>query len=384
MPTTRWLIIVCVASVFNFPTQLLPLMRIVLVRRGYSPTGGAERYLCRLADTLANTGHQPDLVTSENWPKSAWQHGEIHRLPGKNPLVFAEALQQLVPTLNGDRLVSLERVWACDAYRAGDGVHAAWLDRRAAYESPWKSHFRRWQTKHRMLLQLESALFSGAAGRIIVNSKMVAEEISQYYHTPAEKIHLVYNGYDLPSVHTPPADNTSPAAIKRAYGIPEDATMVLFTGSGWERKGLAHAIAALKMLKHPKVHLLVAGVGKTRAEYRHSHVHFCGPVQDMPPLLRAADVFILPTLYDPFSNACLEAACHGLPVITTDANGCAEILTEGIHGSITRPGDIAALSAALEFWASPGRAAAAKSVCALNAARFSMAANVEATIKALL
>ena len=73
----------------------------------------------------------------------------------------------------------------------------------------------------------------------------------------------------------------------------------------------------------------------------------------MPALWEVADLFVLPTLYDPFSNASLEAAAHGLPVITTDANGFSELLAEDRnHGSVVPPGQPKSLAAALATWTS--------------------------------
>ena len=63
-------------------------------------------------------------------------------------------------------------------------------------------------------------------------------------------------------------------------------------------------------------------------------VRFLGPVSDMAACYAAADVFVAPTLYDPFSNACLEALAAGLPVLTTPANGFSEILTPGRDGEV--------------------------------------------------
>ena len=59
----------------------------------------------------------------------------------------------------------------------------------------------------------------------------------------------------------------------------------------------------------------------------------------------AADAFVLPTIYEPFSNACLEALASGLPVITTQANGASEIFTGGLRDLVVdEPGDEAALA----------------------------------------
>jgi UDP-glucose:(heptosyl)LPS alpha-1,3-glucosyltransferase len=92
-------------------------------------------------------------------------------------------------------------------------------------------------------------------------------------------------------------------------------------------------------------------------------------------------VFVLPTVYDPFSNACLEALAAGLPVLTTHANGFAEIITEGVHGSIFAPGDVAALGSALHSWRE--RAAEARERCQALAARYSVAENTRRSLAVL-
>ena len=114
---------------------------------------------------------------------------------------------------------------------------------------------------------------------------------------------------------------------------------------------------------------------------------FLGPVKDMRALYAAADVFVAPTLYDPFSNACLEALAAGLPVLTTRANGFAEIITPGIHGEAVDtfsydPG--AALTEALQTWSDPEKRHAARSLCAALATGFTIERNVEETLRILL
>ena len=104
----------------------------------------------------------------------------------------------------------------------------------------------------------------------------------------------------------------------------------------------------------------------------------------MPPLYRSADVFLLPTVYDPFSNACLEALAAGLPVITTRANGFSEIMETGKHGTIVdRPQDVDAIGAALQFWSDPARRAQAKMDNLALAAHFDISRNVAETLAIL-
>ncbi len=96
--------------------------------------------------------------------------------------------------------------------------------------------------------------------------------------------------------------------------------------------------------------LLVAGRGNQR-KYKSRCAHFLGVVRDLPALYAAADIFILPTLYDPFSNASLEALAAGLPVITTRANGLSEVIEDGVHGTVVEDSrDVSALVDAIHTW----------------------------------
>lgn len=359
------------------------VMRVALVRRAWAATGGAERYLMRFAAGLAAHGHEPMLVSGPDWPVERWPHGEIIRLPAGSPRGFADALAAQRGRIGCDHLFSLERVFACDSYRAGDGVHAAWLDRRATREPKWKSAFRRWQPKHREILALEKALFTGGARKIIVNSRMVAREICDHFGTSEGRIHLVYNGYDLPARESTEEPGHGRDATRQRLGLRDDQTLVLFTGSGWERKGLADAVAALDRLRDKSVILVVAGAGKLRARLQHARVIYPGPVLDMAPLYAAADLFVLPTLYDPFSNASLEAARHGLPVLTTTANGFGEWIDEEVNGSLFAPGEVERLAQALEYWSAGYRAREARARCAEKVAGLTVAANVEQTLAAV-
>jgi UDP-glucose:(heptosyl)LPS alpha-1,3-glucosyltransferase len=101
--------------------------------------------------------------------------------------------------------------------------------------------------------------------------------------------------------------------------------------------------------------------------------------------LAAGDIFILPTVYDPFSNASLEAMAAGLPVITTRANGCSEIIEPKVHGSVVdRPDDVKALSDALHFWSDESRRLTARPALLERATQFDLSRNVAHTMEVLL
>ena len=110
-------------------------LNIGFVRRGFSPSGGAEAYLRRVAGALVAAGHETTLFTTKDWPEKEWAFGRIIRVGEEKPIAFADGLERIDPRKNCDLLVSLERVWRCDFFRAGDGVHRAWLERKAQFES---------------------------------------------------------------------------------------------------------------------------------------------------------------------------------------------------------------------------------------------------------
>ena len=364
-------------------------LRIAFVRRGYSRSGGAEAYLKRLADGIVKAGHEVQLVATNEWPENQWPFGSKKRLEATTVIGFADELEQIRPQLHCDVLFSLERVWSCDAYRAGDGVHRAWLARRRQFEVPLKQFVRVASRKHRDLLQLEESVFEKRkAARVIVASQMVAKEIIDLYGYPADKIDLVRNGVPLEKCRFDPAvRERSRAELK----LKQDQIALLFAGSGWERKGLLFAIEAMALCKNRKMRLLVAGRGDARPYkttrlrfWREDPVRFLGEVANLVPTYAAADIFILPTIYDPFSNACLEALASGLPAITTRSNGFSEIIEDGVHGSIVdNPANLVGLRDAIHFWSDPSHRDSARSTNIERASQFDISKNVAQTLEIL-
>src|SRR5437016_3372888 len=354
-------------------------LNIGFVRRGFSPSGGAEAYLRRVAGALVAAGHEATLFTTNDWPEKEWGSGRIMRVPGERPIAFADELERINPRKNCDLLVSLERVWRCDFFRAGDGVHRAWLERKAQFESKLTKIARRFNSKHAAILRLEKALLgNGGARRVIANSAMVRDEIVRYYGFPDDAIDLIRNGVRVSDFGPAPRKR---AAARAQLRIGVDEIAMLFLGSGWERKGLRFAITAVEKRR---MRLLVAGRGNQR-KYRSKNVIFLGEIEDVRLPLAAADIFILPTVYDPFSNASLEAMAAGLPVITTRANGCSEIIEPKVHGSvIDRPDDVNALREALHFWSDESRRLTARPGLLERATQFDLSRNVAHTLEVFL
>ncbi len=362
---------------------------IGFLRRGYSSTGGAEAYLTRLAEGLLSQGYRVVLLGTGDWPQEAWPGEDVVILPHRSLREFAAAALAYKKEKKIDLLFSLERVPGCDIFRAGDGVHAAWLERRADGLSFFKKCCLRHFSRHREVLALEERLYGPSVRtHVIANSQMVADEIENYFGFPQKQITIIRNGVPLPQ----PLSREEHEAARDHFKMQKGECVLLFVGSGWERKGLKVALKgverAITILKQrgvvPNMKLWVAGKGAAR-RYHSPYIHFLGPIKKISLLYAAADLFILPTLYDPFSNASLEALAGGLPVITTRCNGCSEIIEEEIHGSILDdPRDVEACAAALVSWyeklQQPSKVEIIRNRCAALGAEFSTEKNLQATM----
>ena len=355
-------------------------LTIGFVRRGFSASGGAEAYLKRLAAGLVENGHAVRLFASTDWPPNEWAFGPLTRLAARSATAFADEIEKLAPGSECDVLMSFERIWRCDLYRAGDGLHRSWLERREKNAGPFQKLSRVFNRKHSATLALEESLFAkGGAARVIANSWMVKDEIVRFYGFPAWKIDVVYNGVPVAALHR---DAETRVRRRETLGLGEKDVAVLFAGSGWERKGLRFAIDAIEDTGK-EMQLFVAGRGEQR-KFRSERAQFLGVVENMPALYAAADIFLAPTLYDPFSNACLEALAAGLPVITTRANGFSEIIETGVHGTVVNdPRETAEIRDALVFWSEPARREKARAAIREVAARFDISANIARTLEIL-
>jgi UDP-glucose:(heptosyl)LPS alpha-1,3-glucosyltransferase len=208
---------------------------------------------------------------------------------------------------------------------------------------------------------------------------MVKEEATRFYGYPAEQIEVVPNG--VPVRDFRPIAETR-AMRRKILHLRDDEIAVLFVGSGWERKGLRYAVEAVTSLGG-NFRLFIAGRGGGRRIDSRS-VQRLGAVRDLPAVYGAADIFLLPTLYDPFSNACLEALAAGLPVITTRANGFSEIIEHRVQGSIIDPpSNVAQICDELLYWADPDRRQVARQAILDRAGQFDISVNVARTLAVL-
>ncbi|MBI5751871.1 MAG: glycosyltransferase family 4 protein [Hydrogenophilales bacterium] len=325
-------------------------LQLALIRQRYTPFGGAERFVSRAMDALKAQGASITLLTRE-WEGGGdalicdpFYLGSLWRDWG-----FARCVCRTLARHNFDLVQSHERVSCCDIYRAGDGVHREWLAQRGRVLGPLR-RFGVWLNPyHRYTLGAERRLFASPQLKaVICNSRMVKAEIMRHFGVAEDKLHVIYSGVDLEAFH-PRLKETYRLPVRTQLGIPGHATLFLFVGSGFERKGLAAALRALP----PAAYLAVAGHDRRARDYSRlaaqlgiaERVRFLGPQQDVKPYYGAADALVLPTLYDPFPNVALEALACGLPVVTSTQCGAAELLAE--TGLVVDALDTDALGAAM-------------------------------------
>jgi len=343
-------------------------LNIALVRQRYTAFGGAERFVERAMQALRDQGAQMTIVT-RSWPGNGDNRALIcnpfHLGNLWRDWSFARCVCRTLQAHDFDLVQSHERIACCDVYRAGDGVHREWLKQRQRTLGAVGKLGIALNPYHRYVLAAEKKLFASPRLKaVICNSRMVKQEIQDYFGVAEDKLHVIYSGVDTTAFH-PGLKALHRQPLRAQYAIPHDAPLFLYVGSGFARKGLAALLQALAELP-PEAHLLVVGKDRKEAAFQtaaaqlgvEQRVHFAGAQQDVKPFYGAADAFVLPTLYDPFPNVALEASACGLPVITSNKSGAAELVENGKNGFVCDALDIGGLAAAMTHLLNPDRATA--------------------------
>lgn len=234
-------------------------------------------------------------------------------------------------------------------------VHAAWLRNRASRATRGIVDWAYQQLYTRYNASRERLAYA-AARHIVAPSHRTAAEL-QDIGVPRQKIEVIPNGVDMDEFKPGPSD-------RPALGLPPDVPLLLFTGDlRTNRKGLRWVLAAVAKL--PQVHLAVVGRadGSPFPAYAAElgitpRVHFLGFRRDVAAIMRACDLFVFPSAYEPFGMVVTEALSSGVPVVTSAATGASELLTPGCGTVLGDPADVDAIARAIQHWlATPGRAA---------------------------
>lgn len=296
---------------------------IYLIRLKHQNIGGAQSYITRVSKALDRLGIDNKILSSDS-TKSPF----IYRILPKFliPLIFS---YRLCRSKNSKALYfSLERLACADIYRAGDGVHRRWLEIKRANLTPLGRFFSYFKPIDMVLLYLELLSFKNSK-KIIANSQMVKNEIVKTFKIKPSKIEVVYNGFDAPTF----SKERDKKEVCKLLNIPLEKKIILFVGNGFFRKGLLNFLEIVTKLRQKNFVAIVVGRDRRSKRYeklvkKSDNILFLGERKDVFSLYSASDIFLFPTLYEPFSNACLEALAFGNVVFTTKNNGFSEIIED--------------------------------------------------------
>lgn len=329
-------------------------MKIAIIRKKYTYHGGAESFSGSFIESLSARGHKVHIFAIEWQAEGRHPNIHFHRVPA---ITFISLLRDLSFAVSSyfmlkrrrdrfDIIQSHDKTLYQDIYRAGDGCHIEWLRQRWKRTGIWGKLSIALNPYHWLILGLERSIFKGHRfQKVIAISELVKKNIIDHYDVPPDDIEVIYNGVDLERF-TPDNRGRYRAEIRKQYGLGEDDFVVLFVGSGFERKGVRYLIEAVGSIQEP-VHVMIVGRGKAEAA---DNIIFCGPQRDIHKYYAAADIFVFPTIYEPFGNVHLEALASGLPIITTKSSGAAEIIEDGKQGFVVNaPDDIKAIAARIEL-----------------------------------
>jgi UDP-glucose:(heptosyl)LPS alpha-1,3-glucosyltransferase len=327
-------------------------MKIALAHKRLDLDGGTERDFLRTVEGLRDLGHEVHLFCSEfGIPIPEGTHA--HRVPGlplgrtARLLSFAFLGPKTILSQRCDVVVSFGRMARQDVLRSGGGSHRVFLQKMKQGEGLSRRLWHRCSPYHRSVLAVERLQYSAQGYRkILAVSREVKREIMMAYSVPEEKIAVIYNGVDPERFH-PGNRAKAREKIRAKWKIPPHASLVLFVGSGFQRKGIERLLRLWESDRLPGVFLLIVGEDAQRNRYRYrlertgrGRVIFAGLQDDIQDYYGAADLLALPAFQEAFGNVILEALASGLPVIVTKAVGAAEVLSgELAEGIVAFPDD---------------------------------------------
>jgi UDP-glucose:(heptosyl)LPS alpha-1,3-glucosyltransferase len=345
-----------------------------MVALDFHREGGSEGRTGHLVDRLVRDGHEVHLVGARirgNWDARIVRHAirSVSHPHWLEVLLFCRRAAALVRLAGLDVVHNQIRPFVPGVVTAGGGCHRYYLREVLPRErGRVRGALKGAGPLHWVLLGLERRGFRvETCPFVIANSQLGRAGILKYYPMPPGQVVVAYNGVDA-TRFSPELRARQRESRRESLGVEPQDLLILFVGSGFARKGLGSLLAAGSTLhaRGVRFRLVVVGadpregwIRRARARGIAEHVTFAGHVRDPESFYAAADVFALPTFFDPFANATLEAMAAGLPVVTSRDNGAAEVLRPGVDGLIVDHAEnISGLVEALTSLQDPARRAA--------------------------
>jgi alpha-maltose-1-phosphate synthase len=180
----------------------------------------------------------------------------------------------------------------------------------------------------------ERKLYQGAR-HVFTMGKPTAESVASFYGVPEDRTSVVGGGANF--------DDLPPASIG------ERDPVVLYVGGDWRRKGGDRLIEAFRIVraKRPDARLQIVGTTEPDAEPGVEVLGFVRDRQLLADLYGRAGIFCLPSRFEPYGLAPIEAMAHGLPCVVTSAGALDEVVLDGETCLVVPPDDVQALAEAL-------------------------------------
>lgn len=290
-----------------------------------------------LADELEAAGIRVHCIPFKTrWdPRALWKLSRLMRSQ-QIDLVHSHMYRSNVPATVAARLAGIPRVWG-QVHNVG-----TWETARQAAMDRWLCRWR--------------------SGMIAV-SERVRDDVRARLGLAAERVRVIYNGVDVDRFE---AARQQRAALRAE--LSPACCVLLFAARMVAQKRPLELLRVFGQLQRdapagaPPLRLWMLGDGPLLEAARSAAaqlpdpdaVQFFGRRDDVEQFMAAADVFVLASTREGFSNAIVEALASGLPVVASDVGGNAEAVRDGVEGRIVPPQDDGALAAALrQLWLEP-------------------------------
>ena len=211
------------------------------------------------------------------------------------------------------------------------------------------------RSKTRLHNSLEGFVLRTFCNQVIAVSEQARRLFLESTGIRPSKVVTLYNGIDL-DAYIALNRSGERLTVRRELSIPETANVVITVAVLRPEKGIQNMIPALPEIleRHPETYYLVVGNGSHLENLRleagraglSSHVCFTGMRRDIPRMLAAADLFVLPTLTEALPTVLMEAMASHLPIVASSVGGVPEMVEEGCNGRLVPPADPKALASA--------------------------------------
>lgn len=349
-------------AVSSAVTPTRPLS-ICMVISSYHPiVGGAEKQVAQLARLMTEGGHRVQIVTRRYpglAPREEIDGVQVSRIPNSGPL---GSLGFILGAAREIRRLQPDVIHCHSLFSpALAGAMGRRLTRRPMLAKPMCGGEAS-AIMRKPLGRSRLSYLGRAVDRFVVISREIEQELLDL-GLPGDKFRFIPNGVDGRRFY-PLAHPVKREELRLRLGLPS-GVLFLFAGRMAAQKRLPLLLEAWKSVRadHPQATLLIAGANRASGEgyeatfgegeaipaelLEQPGIRMLGHVEDMPTLLRACDVFVLPSAREGLSNALLEACATGLATVTARTGGAMDFVVDGQNGLLFSVDDRDELVAAL-------------------------------------